>query len=175
MPFGGDAAGFKAGDGPMAVGIADVDVGVAIFTVEGGIVAGAVKLGKRGDDGGLAEDAYLLVRECELGDVKRSGANGGEGVIASLERAVCADANVVGVEQGTESVDVLTEKRGAPLLFELEDGVTKMMALGARHGLYSQNRGHHKKDGQQSKRTKEKSYSQATHGKENASARRGLR
>ncbi len=106
------------------------------------MIAGAVKLCDGGDDGGLAEDAHLLVGECELGDVKRSGLKGSEGVVAGLERAVCIDADVVGVEQGTEGCDVLTEKRGAPLLLQREDGVAKMMALDARHGLHGEEHRH---------------------------------
>ena len=111
-----------------------------------------MKLGDGGDDGGLTEDTHLLVRECELGDVKRSGAKGCEGVVACLERAICIDADVVRVEQRTEGGDVLTEKCGAPLLLQREDGVTKMMALGARHGLRGEEHRHgHCRHGQAGK------------------------
>src|ERR1700690_2439273 len=124
-----DAAGLKADDLPVSLGIAHVDVRVAVAADYLSVRGGGLNIGQGGDHGRDSIKTYLAVGNVEQSEMKPTGAQALQGFIAGLESARCRDAHVIRSEQRVHYFGVCREHGVTPFILKLIDIVATLVLL----------------------------------------------
>lgn len=124
-----DPAGLKTYDFPFALGISNVNAGIAETAEDFSFGAGALHLCAGSHESRIAVETDSAVRNVEGGDVDAPGTEAGEPVLLGLQGTIGSDGGVVVSQKRVHGAGVGSENRDAPGFFELVDFAMPMFVF----------------------------------------------